>query len=62
MYGAIFETFVFDEICKSFINSGRTIDNIYYYRDKEKNEIDLIIDDGETIYPIEVKKSLNNKI
>ena len=55
--GAIFETFVFNEILKSFLNAGKNIDNIYYYRDKEKNEIDFIIEYDNEIYAIEVKKS-----
>lgn len=55
--GAIFETFIFNEIAKSFVNARKSLDNIYYYRDKEKNEIDFIIEDGNDLYAIEVKKS-----
>lgn len=57
MSGSLFETFIVSEICKSFLNAGKTLDSIYYYRDKEKNEIDLIIEDGDDIYPIEIKKA-----
>lgn len=56
MSGNIFETFVVSEIIKSYINSGRGIDNIYYYRDKEKREIDLVIEEENTLYPVEIKK------
>jgi len=59
MSGSIFETFVVSEILKSYSNSGKTTDGIYYYRDKDKKEIDLIIEDGNTIYPVEIKKSGN---
>jgi len=59
MSGSIFETFVVSEILKSYSNSGKATDGIYYYRDKDKKEIDLIIEDGNTIYPIEIKKSGN---
>ena len=57
MSGQLFETFIVSEICKSFLNAGKTLDSIYYYRDKEKKEIDLIIEDGIDIYPIEIKKA-----
>lgn len=55
MSGALFETFVFSEIVKSYLNDGKEVKNIYYYRDKQKNEIDFIIEDNDVIYPIEVK-------
>ena len=57
--GAIFETFVVTEILKSYLNNGKMIDNFYYYRDNSKNEIDLIYDNNNTLYPIEIKKSAN---
>ena len=55
MAGALFETFVYSEIIKSFLNAGKELNNIYYYRDKQKNEIDMIINDNDTLYPIEIK-------
>lgn len=56
--GAIFETYVVNEIIKSFINSGADIsDKLYYYRDYSQKEIDLIIKDGNKLYPIEIKKT-----
>ena len=45
------------EILKSYSNSGSGIDGIYYYRDKDKREIDLLIESGNTIHPVEIKKS-----
>ena len=57
MAGHIFENFVVSEILKSFLNYGKNLDNIFYYRDKDQKEIDLIIDDSNTLYPIEIKKS-----
>ena len=57
MAGSLFETFVYSEIVKSFINAGKELNNIYYYRDKQKNEIDLIIEDNDTLYPVEIKMS-----
>ena len=57
MSGHIFETFVMSEIIKSHMNAGKTPDKIFYYRDKEKNEIDVVIEDDNVLYPIEIKKS-----
>lgn len=57
MSGSIFETFVVSEILKSYSNSGSGTDSIYYYRDKDKKEIDLLIENGNTIHPVEIKKS-----
>ena len=56
MSGSIFETYVVSEIIKSFINAGRDTNSIFYYRDKDKKEIDLVIEQEDTLYPIEVKK------
>ena len=58
MDGAFFETYVVTEILKSYYNSGKYPD-LYYYRDIDSKEIDLLIVEGNDIYPIEVKKSKN---
>ncbi len=58
--GAIFETFVVSEIIKNFTNHG--VDpkmNLYYYRDKDQKEVDLLYLEGDTIYPIEIKKGIS---
>lgn len=56
MNGAFFETYVISEIIKSFYNAGLS-PNLYYYRDIDKKEIDLIIEKGDKLYPIEIKKA-----
>lgn len=56
MAGAFFESFVFSEIYKSYLNAGKE-PPIFYYRDKDQKEIDLLIYQNGTIYPIEVKKA-----
>ena len=56
MDGAFFETFVISEIVKSYYNHGKSTNNLYYYRDFEKKEIDLLVVEGDSIYPIEIKK------
>lgn len=55
MWGHIFESFVFAEILKSYYNDGIVNPPLYYYRDVDKNEIDLLIEDGEMLYPVEIK-------
>jgi predicted AAA+ superfamily ATPase len=56
MSGAFFETWVVTEIYKSYINAGKR-PPLYYYRDSNQKEIDLIIQKGSTLHPIEIKKS-----
>ena len=60
MGGAIFETFVVSEIIKNLTSHG--IDprmRLYYYRDKEQKEIDLVYVEGDTLYPVEIKKGVS---
>ncbi len=56
MAGAFFESFVISEIIKSYYNRGIVEPPLYFYRDKEMNEIDLLIEDGGILYPLEMKK------
>lgn len=56
MSGAILETYLFAEILKSYWHNGKE-PHFYYYRDKDQNEIDLVIETGDTFYPVEFKKT-----
>jgi predicted AAA+ superfamily ATPase len=56
MSGNILETFVFTEILKSYWHNGKQAP-LYFYRDKDKKEIDLLIIQDRIIYPIECKKT-----
>lgn len=56
MDGAFLETYVVSEIVKSYFNAGRRPD-IYYYRDVDRKEIDLLVVEGDKIYPMEIKKA-----
>ena len=58
MSGAFFETFVVTEIIKSYLNAGKR-PPVFYYRDSDQKEIDLIIEQDGKLYPIEIKKSSN---
>lgn len=74
--GALFETFVVSEILKSFSNAGKDYRMyVSYYRGKDKirrqkeghreereAEIDLIIELGDVLYPVEIKMSANPKL
>lgn len=55
MSGNMFETYVVSEIIKSYWHNGKQPD-IYYYRDKEKREIDVLLHENGTLYPVEIKK------
>jgi len=54
--GAIFETFVVTEFLKSRYHQGLP-DNLFYWRDSKGLEVDLIMEEGEKLQPIEIKSS-----
>jgi len=55
--GAIFEGMVITELLKNRTNAGLDI-NLFYWRDKTGHEVDLIIDNGKTLLPIEIKSGM----
>lgn len=58
--GAIFETYIISEIIKSYTNNGKDPRaRLYYYRDTNQKEIDLLIFYDNKVYPVEIKKSAN---
>ena len=54
--GPLFESFVFSEVLKYRANQGIR-SNIYYFRDKTGNEVDMILDYSHGIFPVEIKSS-----
>lgn len=76
MAGELFETFVVSEVLKSFSNAGLDYRMyVTYYRGKDKirkqqngertgqeAEIDLMIEQGDMVYPVEIKLSANPKL
>lgn len=56
MSGAFFESYVFSEIYKSYLNAGKE-PPIFYYRDKDQKEIDLLIYQNGVLSPVEIKKA-----
>lgn len=59
MSGSMFETFVVSELLKSYYNKGYDDFGFSFYRDKDMNEIDLLIESNGVLYPIEIKKTGN---
>ena len=58
MSGAILENYVVSEITKTYLNCGME-PYLYYYRDKDAKEIDLVLEQGGVLNPIEIKKTAN---
>ncbi|MBO7089944.1 MAG: ATP-binding protein [Lentisphaeria bacterium] len=52
--GAIFETYVVSEFVKTCMNAG-VEPPLYFWRDSQGHEIDLMIENGEDLFPIEIK-------
>ncbi len=52
--GAVFETWVVSELLKNCYNRGATPD-LYFWRDSTGHEIDLLLDQGAELVPIEIK-------
>ena len=58
MAGAILETYTVGEILKSYLHNGIE-PALWMYRDANQNEIDIVLEQDGTLYPIEIKKSMN---
>ena len=55
--GEIFETWVVDEFIKNYYNQRREPD-IYFWRDSNANEVDLILSRGNELLPVGIKSSM----
>ncbi len=56
--GAILENYVVSEVLKTYQNDAKEC-LLWYYRDKEMHEIDMIIESDGMLHPLEVKRSVN---
>lgn len=56
--GAVLENYTVAEIVKTYHNAAKDC-ILHYYRDKDANEIDLVIESDGEMHPLEVKKSIN---
>ncbi|NOS94101.1 MAG: ATP-binding protein [Cyclobacteriaceae bacterium] len=54
--GALFENFIIVEMLKNRFNKGQR-SNLFYWRDSSGNEIDVLIDQGSTQIPVEIKSA-----
>ena len=59
--GSIFETYVVSEIIKSYYNAGKT-PNLYFFRNGDGQEVDLVFYENGKIYPVEIKKTASPSI
>lgn len=59
--GHILESWVYGQLVRRFANAGDTT-VFHFYRDANGAEVDLLIERGGTLYPIEVKRSLSPSI
>lgn len=56
--GAILENYVVSELLKTYHNQAKEC-LIWYYRDKEMNEVDMIIESDGMLHPLEIKRSVS---
>jgi predicted AAA+ superfamily ATPase len=56
MGGALLENYVVSELIKSYYNAAKT-PFLYYYRDKDAKEIDVVIETDGKLLPLEIKKT-----
>ena len=52
--GALFENYILAEVAKAYLNHRRS-PPIFFWRDQTGHEIDLLIEEGSVLYPIEIK-------
>jgi len=58
MNGPLLENYAIAEIAKSYLNCG-VEPYMYYYRDKDAKEIDIVLEHDGILNPIEIKKTAN---
>ncbi|MCD7818497.1 MAG: ATP-binding protein [Lachnospiraceae bacterium] len=56
--GAILENYVVAELRKSWLNDGKDCP-LWYYQDKDSNEIDAVLESDGQLHPLEIKRSVN---
>src|SRR5690606_24767470 len=54
LVGGLFENFVLNEMNKVYLNKGLK-PSFYFWQNKDKKEIDIILDKGKEVFPFEVK-------
>ena len=59
--GNIFETYVVSEVIKSYYNAGKE-PNVYFYRNTDGQEVDLLFFADGKLYPVEIKKTASPNV
>lgn len=54
--GAVFESFVVSELYKNFLHRGEPAE-LYFWRDSAGHEVDILIDLGNRLIPVEAKSA-----
>lgn len=57
MRGHLFENLIVVELLKRRLNEGKE-SNLYFYRDSNQNEVDILVDHGSSLDAIEVKSAM----
>lgn len=57
MRGHLFENLIVVELLKRRLNEGKE-SNLYFYRDSNQNEVDILVDNGSSLDAIEVKSAM----
>ena len=52
--GSIFETMVVSELVKSRLHRGER-PNLFFWRDSNGNEVDVVVEQGNSLIPVEIK-------
>jgi len=60
--GNVFETFIISEMIKSYLNAGKVNLPLFFYRDRDGREIDLVIESADRLYPVEIKMTASPNI
>jgi uncharacterized protein len=60
--GSIFECLIVTELVKKRTNAGMPV-NLYFWRDRTGHEVDVVVDNGDALIPVEIKagKTINNE-
>ncbi len=56
MSGQVFETYAFNEMCKSYLNAGLR-PPVTFFRNNDKKKIDLLLEKNGGLYPVEIKRT-----
>jgi predicted AAA+ superfamily ATPase len=54
--GALFENYIIAEVVKTYLHH-RLPSPVFFWRDQSGHEIDLLIEDGNVLYPVEIKSA-----